>query len=95
MAPTFSRVPLRQTDRQGWHRIECVGFRIAENGSALAYAADTRPCLAVTENAKGADLLVHEAYSLNGDAEQAHAFGHSTAGEAGTVPVGPDRSVSS
>lgn len=67
------------------HGIECVGFRISQNGSTLVYAADTRPHRTVIENAKGADLLIHEAYSLKGDAEQAHDFEHSTAAEAGTA----------
>ena len=67
------------------HGIECVGLRVSQNGYTLAYAADTRPHQTVIENAKGADLLVHEAYSLKGNAEQAYAFGHSTAEEAGIV----------
>jgi len=65
------------------HGIECVGFRVSRGGSTLVYAADTRPCEAVVRHAEGADLLVHEAYSLDDGAERAHAFGHSTAAEAG------------
>ena len=65
------------------HGIECVGFRVSQGDSTLIYAADTRPCENVVRYAKGADLLVHEAYGLESDAEQAHAFGHSTAAEAG------------
>ncbi len=65
------------------HGLECVGFRIERDGSAMTFAADTRPCENVVRYAKGADLLVHEAYGLESNAEQAHAFGHSTAAEAG------------
>ena len=51
----------------------------------MVYAADTRPSTSVVGHAKGTDLLVHEAYGTDGDAEQAHLFGHSTAAEAGKV----------
>jgi ribonuclease BN (tRNA processing enzyme) len=68
------------------HGIECVGFRISQGSSTLVYAADTRPSQNVVKYARGAELLVHEAYGTHeGDAKQAHAFGHSTAAEAGQV----------
>ena len=67
------------------HGVECVGFRISQGASTLVYAADTRPCENVVELARGADLLIHEAHSLRGSAGEAHAFGHSTAEEAGQV----------
>jgi ribonuclease BN (tRNA processing enzyme) len=67
------------------HGIECAGFRITQGGSILVYAADTRPCEIVVEYAQNADLLIHESYSLEDGAEQAHTFGHSTAAEAGRV----------
>jgi len=67
------------------HGIECAGLRITHSGSILVYTADTRPAPSVVEYARDADLLVHEAYSLQDGAEQAHAFGHSTAAEAGTA----------
>ncbi len=37
----------------------------------------------MVERAKGADLLVHEGYGPEQGAKQAHAFGHSTAADAG------------
>jgi ribonuclease Z len=67
------------------HGLECVGFRVEQGGSAMVYAADTRPCANVVEHARGADLLVHEAYGPDDDAKRVHAFGHSTAAEAGKV----------
>jgi ribonuclease BN (tRNA processing enzyme) len=67
------------------HRIGCVGFRIKQGGSVMVYAADTRPCPNVVEHTSRADLLVHEAYGLQDDANEAYAFGHSTAAGAGRV----------
>ena len=67
------------------HGLECAGFRVEHGGSSMTFAADTRPCPGVVENARGVDLLIHEAYGLEDDAEWAHAFGHSTAAEAGRV----------
>jgi ribonuclease Z len=37
----------------------------------------------VVEHARSSDLLVHEAFGLGNAAKRAHAFGHSTALEAG------------
>lgn len=67
------------------HDLECVGFRVARAGSVVVFAADTRPCPEVVENAKGVDLLIHEVYGLKAEAERAHALGHPTAAEAGMV----------
>lgn len=67
------------------HGIECVGFRVAQAGSVAVFAIDTRPSPEVIENARGADLLVHEAYGPEDTAEHTHALGHSTAAEAGEV----------
>jgi ribonuclease BN (tRNA processing enzyme) len=67
------------------HGLECVGFRVEQGGSVMVHVADTRPCPSTVEYAKNADLLVHEAYGPEDDARRAHAFGHSTAAEAGRV----------
>ena len=67
------------------HGLECVGFRIQQEGASMVFAADTRPSPNVVEYARAADLLVHEAYGLEDDAKQAHAFGHCTAAEAGMI----------
>lgn len=65
------------------HGLECVGFRVVQGASTMVFTADTRPCPNVVRYAQGADLLVHEVYGPDGAAERAHAFGHSTAAEAG------------
>jgi len=65
------------------HGLECVGFRVDQGSSTMVFAADTLPCPSVVEYAKGVELLVHEAYGSEGSAQRAHAFGHSTAAEAG------------
>ena len=67
------------------HSLECVGFRVKQGSSTMVHAADTRPCPNVVEYAKDADLLIYEAYGSEDDARQAHAFGHSTAADAGRV----------
>lgn len=65
------------------HGLECVGFRLGQGGRIAVFSADTRPCPEVIAGARGADLLVHEAYGPECDAGAAHAFGHATAADAG------------
>ena len=65
------------------HGLECAGLRVEQDSSAAVFASDTRPCPSVVEHSRGAQLLVHEAYAPEADAERAHALGHSTAHEAG------------
>jgi ribonuclease BN (tRNA processing enzyme) len=67
------------------HTVECAGFRIAQGGTTLVFAADTRPCPEVVESAHRADLLIHEAHGSLAEAEAARALGHSTAAQAGEV----------
>jgi len=59
---------------------------VVECGSArVVYSGDTRPCEALTDAARGADLLIHEVGGLDVRAETLHQVGHSTAGEAGRI----------
>jgi ribonuclease Z len=51
-------------------------------GRTLVYSGDTRPCRAVLDVSRGADLLIHEATFGSEDAERAVETGHSTAREA-------------
>ena len=57
-------------------------------GWKFVYSGDTRPCSSVTEAARGATVLVHEATFEDGMEEDAVKKRHSTVGEA--VKVGND-----
>lgn len=51
-------------------------------GRVVVVSGDTAPCEALVAAAAGADLLIHEATFLAGEAALAAASGHSTAGQA-------------
>ena len=57
----------------------------ARPGRRLVISGDTGPSAAVTELARGADLLIHEATFGADEAERARETGHSTAAEAAAV----------
>lgn len=65
------------------HYLETCGFRFEQDRRVAVFTADTRPCPNVVRYAQAADLLIHEAYSLDRDATTAHRFGHASAGDAG------------
>ena len=76
------------TFRCGPHDI--VGFRIEEGGWSLCYVAEAehpkgKPLEAVVELARGADVLIHEAYYTNEEFEGARV---SLAGPAGPPASG-------
>ena len=54
-------------------------------GRTLVFTGDTRPHPAVTEAARGADILVHEATFSDSEVERAIETGHSTAREAAEI----------
>lgn len=57
----------------------------ARPGRRFVYSGDTRPCPALIEAARGADLLVHEATFGEDERARAKETGHSTAREAAEV----------
>jgi ribonuclease Z len=63
------------------HSRPCVALRFEEqaSGRSLVYSADTGPCPAVEELARGADVLIHEATTRE------PFFGHTTPRQAGEV----------
>ncbi len=84
--------PFLATDRllvraaRGQHSVPSIGLRVeTEAGSALVYSSDTTPCPAITELARGADLLLHESTFRAGAEQQANRLGHSTARQAAEV----------
>jgi ribonuclease BN (tRNA processing enzyme) len=64
----------------------CLGCRVDldYDGTAwrIVYSGDTRPTPELDRYAQGADVLIHEAGGVDANANQVHATGHSTAGEA-------------
>jgi len=57
----------------------------ARPGRTVVLSGDTRPCRAVAEAARGADLLVHEATFAADEGDKADLTGHSTSAEAAAV----------
>lgn len=53
---------LRVTGSPGVHSVPTIGVRVEKKrGGTMAYSCDTEPCAAITDLARGADVLVHEA----------------------------------
>lgn len=57
----------------------------ARPGRLVVYSGDTSPCTATVEQARGADVLIHEATFTSDEKKRAAQTGHSTAADAGRV----------
>jgi ribonuclease BN (tRNA processing enzyme) len=64
---------------------EAAACVVEIEGARIVYSGDTRPCEALIEAARGADLLIHEVGGTEARAELLHRVGHSTAADAGRV----------
>ena len=62
-----------------------VGWTIDIDGVRIVFSGDTRFNPAMADAGHGARLLIHEAYSLDRNREDAANAGHATAGEAGRI----------
>ncbi|MCI0880214.1 MAG: hypothetical protein J4N78_15135, partial [Chloroflexi bacterium] len=65
------------------HISGAIGWRIESDGAAIVFSGDTRFNPKLVEAARGARLLIHEAYGTEDDREGANRVAHSTAGDAG------------
>lgn len=75
-------------DTRAWsfpadHISGAVGWRIESDGTAIVFSGDTRFNPKLVEAARGARLLIHEAYGTEADREMANRQAHATAGDAG------------
>lgn len=66
------------------HTLETYAMRVEGAGRTLAYSADTAPCSAIVELARGADLFLCEA-TLGSQPDDGERQLHATAEEAGSM----------
>jgi ribonuclease BN (tRNA processing enzyme) len=69
------------------HTVPCAALRLAWAGSAtvVAYATDTRPCAGAVAAARGATVLLHDAFGSARHAGAAALLGHSDGAGAGAT----------
>ncbi|MEM4262706.1 MAG: ribonuclease Z [Thermoplasmata archaeon] len=84
--PLFRKLQLGQSVKIGAklvHPRDVVGA--PRRGRKIVFSGDTRPCKAIIELSRNADLLIHDATLLSSEGDIARDFGHSTAREAAEV----------
>jgi ribonuclease Z len=59
-------------------------------GRKIVYSGDTRPCQAIRDLAKGADILIHEATGMSDIGDKMAEHGHATAKEAAEAAKASD-----
>ncbi len=87
-APVLENADFRITAWPVKHFIPTIGLRIENKltGKVIAYTCDTEPHIGLSDLAKGADMLIHEAAG--------EGIGHSSARQAGeTATVGGAKSL--
>jgi ribonuclease Z len=67
------------------HSLPTSGIRIDAGSSAVVFSADTAPCPALLEAARGCKALIHEASGPEERREQLNEAGHSTGAQAGEI----------
>jgi ribonuclease Z len=65
--------------------VQLADVSVPRPGQSFALVMDTRPCPQAVELAQDADLLCSEATFLSSEEEEAQAYGHMTAGQAGAI----------
>jgi len=85
--PDFGRLQRGESVRgPGGHEVRSEEVMdVPRKGRKIVVTGDTRPAEAVTELAKGAEVLIHDATFGSSEAERAVETGHSTAREAAQV----------
>ena len=67
------------------HITGAIGWRIEKDDLTVVFSGDTRFSTEVVKASENADMLIHEALSIETDKEITHNRAHSTAAEAATV----------
>ena len=92
--PTYAQLPERTpVEIHGYsvtafpvdHRVPTLAIRIERDGRVLAFSADSRPCDALIECARGADLFVCDALCDEASASRAADLMHPTASQAASI----------
>jgi ribonuclease Z len=60
-------------------------YAINFNNKKITFTSDTQPCRSVAKFAVGSDILIHECFGTNKNADWIHSVGHSTARDAGEL----------
>lgn len=83
--------PVEHVNPRTGYRIETYGFRVEYQGKTVVMSSDTRPTQRVVEQAKGADLLLHELIVADADfydaspAVRGIVSGHTSPSEAARI----------
>lgn len=67
------------------HSVPTSGVRITAGGATVVYSSDTSPCRRVVNEARGAQVLVHEASGTEVREADLNAKGHSSGRQAGSL----------